>query len=73
MSEPKTEPDYSKDGRMPILTEFCAVERAASMGCLEDTGYDHAKCEQFFSAYRDCKRRWVCVSLGLLDGQCPLT
>ena len=31
------------------------------MDCLNRHDYDRDKCLDFFQAYRDCKKAWVCV------------
>ncbi|GAA5870713.1 hypothetical protein JCM1840_006782 [Sporobolomyces johnsonii] len=37
----------------------CAVAREESMKCLDRHAYDKPKCNEFFQAYRDCKKEWL--------------
>ena len=37
---------------------FCLDEANASYKCLSDNGYDKAKCEDYFEAYRNCKKEF---------------
>ena len=38
---------------------FCAAEADASYQCLDKNKYDRTKCQDFFTAYRECKKKWV--------------
>ena len=38
---------------------FCAAEADASYQCLDKNQYDRTKCQDFFTAYRECKKKWV--------------
>ncbi|GAA5903736.1 hypothetical protein JCM8208_006562 [Rhodotorula glutinis] len=37
----------------------CSVAREESMRCLDRNSYDRSKCNEFFQAYRDCKKTWL--------------
>ena len=40
-----------------VFSSTCAVERRASLGCIEDNYGDpssHAKCREFFEKYKEC-------------------
>jgi len=37
---------------------FCLDEANASYKCLSDNGYDKDKCEEYFEAYRNCKKEF---------------
>lgn len=38
------------------VTNYCLDEANASYACLSRNGYNKEKCEEFFEAYRQCKR-----------------
>ena len=38
----------------------CEDATKASMDCMNRHNYDRDKCLDFFQAYRDCKKIWVC-------------
>jgi cytochrome c oxidase assembly protein subunit 23 len=38
----------------------CGVASENSMKCLDQNNFDKSKCREAFSAYRECKRIWVC-------------
>ncbi|KAI5992578.1 hypothetical protein F5J12DRAFT_726944, partial [Pisolithus orientalis] len=44
----------------------CEDAAKASLKCMDRNQYDKGKCEDFFQAYRDCKRAWVCLSPALI-------
>ena len=37
----------------------CKEARDASFKCLTDNGYDNSKCEDYFKAYKECKKEWL--------------
>ena len=39
-------------------TNPCTVEAKASMKCLDEYNYNRRRCEEYFEAYRNCKRAW---------------
>ncbi|CAJ0754472.1 14741_t:CDS:2 [Entrophospora sp. SA101] len=39
--------------------EFCQKESTASLKCLDVNNYDRTKCQEYFSMYRECKKRWL--------------
>jgi hypothetical protein len=50
----------AQPGRMQDQA-FCKDEADASLRCLDQNQYDRSQCQAFFSAYKECKKRWVCV------------
>lgn len=40
-------------------TDPCEDAAKASLKCMDRNQYDKGKCEDFFQAYRDCKRAWL--------------
>ncbi|KIM53936.1 hypothetical protein SCLCIDRAFT_137775 [Scleroderma citrinum Foug A] len=40
-------------------TDPCEDAAKASLTCMDRNEYDRGKCEDFFQAYRDCKRAWL--------------
>jgi len=40
-------------------TDPCEQASKAAMACLDRNNYDHAKCNDFFQTYRDCKKTWI--------------
>ncbi|KAI6154311.1 hypothetical protein EDD17DRAFT_1738299, partial [Pisolithus thermaeus] len=40
-------------------TDPCEDAAKASLKCMDRNQYDKDKCQDFFQAYRDCKRAWV--------------
>ncbi|PVU96544.1 hypothetical protein BB561_001106 [Smittium simulii] len=64
MNQPKGDP------RRVTLTEFenklpglhmnpCEIESAASLKCMEQNNFQHHLCQEYFTAYRDCKKIWL--------------
>lgn len=37
----------------------CSEAMEASYKCLTENNFDHSKCEDYFSAYKECKKRWL--------------
>lgn len=37
----------------------CSEAMEASYKCLTENDFDHSKCEDYFSAYKECKKRWL--------------
>lgn len=37
---------------------YCLDQANASYKCLSDNGYDKEKCEEYFEAYRNCKKEF---------------
>lgn len=44
----------------------CAKAAKASGMCMDQNDYDRDKCQDFFQAYRDCKRAWVSLVFSAL-------
>lgn len=40
-------------------TNPCTVEAKASMKCLDDNNFNRSVCEEYFEAYRNCKKAWT--------------
>lgn len=36
----------------------CKETMEASHKCMADNGYDNSKCEDYFKAYRECRKKW---------------
>ena len=36
----------------------CKEAMEASQKCMTDNGYDNSKCEDYFKAYRKCRKEW---------------
>ncbi|KAI0923826.1 hypothetical protein AcV5_009267 [Taiwanofungus camphoratus] len=54
---------YDKFKGRQVTSKFvdpCEDAAKASMNCLNRHDYDRDKCLDFFQAYRDCKKAWVC-------------
>ncbi|KIM59339.1 hypothetical protein SCLCIDRAFT_126383, partial [Scleroderma citrinum Foug A] len=41
------------------LISPCEDAAKASLTCMDRNEYDRDKCQDFFQAYRDCKRAWL--------------
>ncbi|KAI6117434.1 cysteine alpha-hairpin motif superfamily [Pisolithus croceorrhizus] len=48
-------------------TDPCEDAAKASLKCMDRNQYDKDKCQDFFQAYRDCKRAWT--RDGTIEGQ----
>ena len=44
----------------------CEQASKAALECLDRNNYDKTQCSDFFQAYRDCKKTWVCQGLEIL-------
>ncbi|KAG6332519.1 hypothetical protein ID866_6569 [Astraeus odoratus] len=40
-------------------TDPCEEAAKASLTCMDQNEYNKDKCQDFFQAYRDCKRAWL--------------
>ncbi|RDD43342.1 Cytochrome c oxidase-assembly factor COX23, mitochondrial [Trichoplax sp. H2] len=47
-----------KGGWMDPANNPCTEEAKASYKCLDVNNYDKSMCQEFFDAYKDCKRQW---------------
>ncbi|CAM6052175.1 unnamed protein product [Sphagnum compactum] len=39
-----------------LSDSICAPQYAASLKCLDDENYDKSKCQEFFDAYKECRK-----------------